>query len=69
MSDSRTSTSGIAKVVKKIHIGEEKTDAAYWRALPYQARIEALEQIRLEYNTWKYNAHPGLQRVVNIIKR
>jgi len=52
-----------------IHFGEKKTDAAYWRALPYQVRIEALEQIRLEYNQWKYRAQAGLLRVITIIKR
>jgi 2-polyprenyl-3-methyl-5-hydroxy-6-metoxy-1,4-benzoquinol methylase len=43
--------------------------AAYWRTQSYQARLEALEQIRQEYIRWKYDADPGFQRVCNIIKR
>jgi hypothetical protein len=69
MSHNRTSILRISKVVRKVHFGEEKTDADYWRALPYQARIDLLGQLRLEYNQWKYHAQPGFQRVDKIVKR
>ena len=59
----------IALVVNKIHLGERKNDAAFWRSLSYQERIDALEQIREEYHQWIADAQPGFQRVYSIIKR
>ncbi|MGB8213618.1 MAG: hypothetical protein WCE68_08675 [Anaerolineales bacterium] len=59
----------IKKVVTKRKFPEKKTDAAYWRKLPYAARIAALEEIRQEYHAWKYGAEPGFQRVYSIVKR
>ena len=59
----------IAPVVKKLHLGDSKNDAAYWRTLSYQERIEALEQIREEYHCWKADAQPGFQRIYSIVKR
>ncbi len=32
-------------------------------------RLKALEEIRQEYNTWKYGPEQGFQRVYQIIKR
>jgi hypothetical protein len=46
----------IAPNVKKLRFSDAKNDAAYWRALPYQERIDALEQIREEYHAWKADA-------------
>lgn len=37
--------------------------------LPYQDRIDALEEIRAEHHGWKYDTQPGLQRVYSIVKR
>ena len=45
---------GISKVVKKYNINNQPTDFSYWQAKSYQERIAALEQIRLEYNSWRY---------------
>jgi hypothetical protein len=59
----------IAKVVTKVRLGEEPKAASFWRSQSYQARLEALEEIRLEYHRWKKDAQPGLQRVYTIIKR
>jgi len=59
----------IARVVTKARLGQEPKDNLYWRTQPYQARLAALEQIRQEYNQWKYHAQPGFQRVYSIIKR
>jgi hypothetical protein len=64
-----TSARKIAPVVTKFRYGDKKNDAAYWRGLSYQERIEALEQIREEYHQWKADAQPGFQRVFTIIKR
>ena len=62
-------TRKIALVAKKVRLGDEKTDAAFWRTLTYQERIGALEQIREEYHRWKNDAQPGFQRVYTIAKR
>jgi hypothetical protein len=59
----------IAKVVRKVRLGEEPKAASYWRGLSYQARLDALEEIRQEYHRWKNHAQPRLQRVYTIIKR
>ncbi len=59
----------IEKVVTKVSLKDKKTDVAFWRSLPFEERIKALEQIREEYNHWKYHAQPGLQRVYRIIKK
>lgn len=64
-----SSTRMIAPVVKKVHLCDAKSDAAYWRTRTYQERIEALEQIREEYHRWKVDAQPGFQRVCSIVKR
>jgi hypothetical protein len=67
MTESHEST--IAKVVTRNRIGEKHNEAAYWRNQTYAARLTALEQIRQEYQRWKYHAQPGFQRVYTIIKR
>ena len=41
-------------VVRKIKLNEEKSDYSYWKNKSYEERIEALEQIRSEYNNWRY---------------
>jgi len=60
---------GIAKVVKKVKLGEQTSDFAWWQSQPPAARLEALEQIRQEYHRWKYGAEPRFQRVYSILKR
>jgi hypothetical protein len=57
------------KVITKIKIKEQKSDFIYWQKQPYSKRLEALEEIRQEYNQYKYNAQPRFQRVYRIIKR
>jgi hypothetical protein len=56
------------KVVRKLRIQDEKSDFSYWQSQPPQKRIEALEKIRTEYITWKYDTQPRFQRVYRIIK-
>ena len=57
----------IEKVVKKTSMGEEKSDFAYWRTKSYAERLAALEEIRREYNNWKYSdAEQRFQRVYRI---
>jgi hypothetical protein len=59
----------IAKVVTKINFQQQTSDFAYWQTQSYQARIDALEEIRQEYHRWRYGAEPRLQRVYTIVKR
>lgn len=59
----------IEKVVRKVRLEEQPSDFAYWQQQPYQARLAALEAIRQEYHRWKYGAEPGLQRVLERVKR
>ena len=59
----------ISKVVNKYKIDEQPSDFSYWQAKSYEERLEALEQIRKEYNSWRYNAEQGFQRVYRIVKR
>jgi hypothetical protein len=59
----------IAKVVTKVNIHQQASDFAYWQTQSYQARLNALEEIRQEYHHWRYGAEPRLQRVYTIVKR
>ncbi len=50
-------------------IGEEPDDVLYWLSRPPIERIRALEEIRKEYNDWKYVPERGFQRVYRVVKR
>ncbi len=56
----------IKPVVQIIKMTEQKSDFAYWQTQPYEKRLEALETIRQEYNSWKYGIQQRLQRVYAI---
>jgi hypothetical protein len=59
----------IIKAVKKFKINEQPNDFLFWQSKSYQDRLDALEQIRDEYNLWRYNAEQGFQRVYLIVKQ
>jgi hypothetical protein len=59
-------TPPIVRVFKK---GEEPDDIVYWLSRPPIERIRALEEIRKQYNDWKYGAGLEFQRVYSIVKR
>jgi hypothetical protein len=60
---------GIAKVITKVNLDEQKSDFAYWQTKSYAERLAALEEIRREYNSWKYtDAEQRFQRVYRIVK-
>ena len=59
----------IQRVVAKYKVGEEPSEYSYWQTQPHESRLAALEQIRQQYNNWKYNARPRFQRVYRIVKR
>ena len=55
--------------VAKYKKGQEPNDVLYWLSRPAYERILMLEQIRQEYNLWKYGAQSGFQRVYRAVKR
>lgn len=59
----------IIKVIKKYKINEQPNEFSFWRSRSYEERLDALEEIRNEYNLWRYNAEQGFQRVYTIVKR
>ncbi len=59
----------ISRVLHKYKIHEQPKDYLFWRTKSYEERLDALEQIRNEYNSWGYHAEQGLQRVYKITKR
>ncbi len=62
-------TGTIEKVVTKSRLSEQKSDFAFWQSKTYAERLTALEEIRQEYNNWKYtDAEKRFQRVYRIVK-
>jgi hypothetical protein len=59
----------ISKVIKKYKINEQPNDFVFWQSKTHEERLDALEQIRKEYNSWRYYAEQGFQRVYRIVKR
>jgi hypothetical protein len=66
----------IAPVVHIKKLQDRESDFAYWQKQSYQARLEALEEIRREYHAWidsqlkdAFDVQPRLQRVYRIVKR
>ncbi len=64
-----TTNTKIRKVATKCKIDAQKGDFAFWQTQSHQARIDALEAIRREYNSWKYGTDPGFQIVYRVVKR
>ena len=56
-------------VIRKVNINENKSDFDFWQTQPFTYRLETLENIREEYNRWKYGSQQRFQRVYSIIKR
>jgi hypothetical protein len=57
------------KEIRKINLRDKQSDFHYWQQQPPCKRLEALEEIRAEYNSWKYATEQGFQRVYRITKR
>jgi hypothetical protein len=59
----------IKRVITKLNLKEQKSDFAFWQTKSYAERLKALEEIRQEYNSWKYtDAEQRFQRVYRIVK-
>ncbi len=56
-------------IVKKIKLTEEKSDYSYWIIQTAEARLDALESLREEFNNWKFHDQQGFQRVYRVIKQ
>lgn len=57
------------KIVTKTKLVEQKSDFSYWQSKSYAERLAALEEIRREYNNWKYtDAEQRFQRVYRVVK-
>jgi hypothetical protein len=56
-------------ILTRLHKKEQKTDFSFWQSQSFEKRLETLETIRQEYNSWKYADQSGFQRVYRIIKR
>jgi formiminotetrahydrofolate cyclodeaminase len=56
-------------IIKKIKLTEEKSDYSYWANQSVDARFDALESIREEFNNWKFHDQQGFQRVYRVIKQ
>ncbi|MDL1894435.1 toxin secretion, membrane fusion protein [Sphingobacteriales bacterium CHB3] len=70
MNETRKKKRQITPVYRVIKRGEEdKTDLEYWLSRPIQERLAAQEEIRREYNSWRYGTKQRFQRVYRVIKR
>ena len=56
-------------VIKKVNINENQNDFTFWQIQPFEYRLETLENIREEYNRWKYGSEQRFQRVYSTVKR
>jgi hypothetical protein len=54
---------------KKETIKKDSNDFLFWQSRPIEERVAALEEIRQEFNQWRYGAEQGFQRVYTIIKK
>jgi hypothetical protein len=62
-------TSDARPIVRIYKKGQEPDDVLYWLSRPAIDRIRALEEIRKQYNDWKYGTGQQFQRVYKIVKR
>lgn len=57
----------IERIVRMTNLHDEQSDFAYWQTKSYAERVAALEEIRREYNNWRYtDAERRFQRVWRI---
>ena len=56
-------------IAQKIKLSEERSDYSYWVNQSVEARLDALESLREEFNNWKFNDQQRFQRVYRVIKQ
>ncbi len=62
-------TEDVRPAIRIYKKGEEPDDVLYWLSRPPIERIQALEEIRKQYNDWKYGPGRAFQRVYKLVKR
>ncbi|MFV1976500.1 MAG: toxin secretion, membrane fusion protein [Candidatus Scalindua sp.] len=56
-------------IAKKIKLTEEGSDYSYWVNQSFEARLDALESLREEFNNWKFNDQQRFQRIYRVIEQ
>jgi hypothetical protein len=57
------------RIIRKGKIKEQGNDFLFWQSQPFWVRLTVIEELRREYNTWKYGPEQRFQRVYRIVKR
>ena len=57
------------KVVQKGDIKDLKNDYQFWKTKSYSFRLKTLEEIRKEFNLWKYGTEQRFQRILKVISK
>jgi len=55
--------------IKIVDLKAMENDFKYWQTQPVEKRLEALEQLRMQFIIWKYGTEQRFQRVYRIIER
>lgn len=58
----------VIRTIWKYPLASQPRESDYWRTRPWQERLQALEAIRAEYNSWKYPDNRGFEYVCVIRK-
>jgi hypothetical protein len=56
-------------VIRRGKVKDMDNDFLFWQSQPYEIRLTAIEEIRNEYNLWKYGSEQKFQKVYRIVKR
>jgi len=56
-------------IINKVKLEDEKSDYSYWINQSVEARLDALESLREEYDNWKFHDQQRFQRVYRVIKK
>lgn len=62
-------TNKVIRTIKTVSLKNQPSDLEYWKGQPVEKRLEALEEMRNQYITWKYGSQQRFQRVYKIIER
>ncbi len=55
--------------VRRGKLKDQGNDLEFWKTQSYEVRLATIEELRREYNTWKYGSEQGFQRVYRVVKR
>jgi hypothetical protein len=56
----------IDKVARKYTFKEQPNDFAFWQSKSFEERLATLEQIRKEYNSWRYDAEQDFKEFIEL---